>query len=251
VSSWDIGAIVVACVFGGALGGMFLRTVVPEHHLTKETEDAIKLGMGMVATLSALVIGLLVASAKSSFDTKDAELKRFASNIILLDRQLAHYGPEAREAHDLLRRYTISKIDSTWLDEASRPVDDPDGWMLLEDVQDRLRALAPHDDAQRWLQARALQISSDLASTRWLLEVQKGTSISTPFLVMLVFWLTIIFISFGVFAPRHASMITALFLCALSVAGALFLILEMDQPFRGLIHISSAPMRDALAHLSR
>src|SRR5262245_39906230 len=251
VSSWDIGAIVVACVFGGALGGMFLRTVVPEHHVTKETEDAVKLGVGMVATLSALVIGLLVAPAKSSFDHKDAELKRFAAKIVLLDRQLAHYGPEASEAHDLLRRYTAFKLDSTWVDEASRPVDDPDGWMLLEDVQDRLRALAPHDDAQRWLQARALQISSDLASTRWLLEVQKGTSISTPFLLMLVFWLTIIFTSFGVFAPRHASMITALFLCALSVAGALFLILEMDQPFRGLIHISSAPMRDALAHLSR
>ena len=165
MTSLDIGAIVVACVFGGALGGMFLRTVVPEHHVTKETEDAVKLGMGMVATLVALIIGLLVASAKSSFDTKDAELKRFASNIILLDRQLAHYGPEAREAHDLLRRYAAFKLDSTWLDEASRPVDDPDGWMLLEDVQDRLRALAPWDDAQRWLQMRALQISSALAST--------------------------------------------------------------------------------------
>src|SRR5262245_16880763 len=111
MSPFGIGAIVVACVFGGALGGMVLRTVVPEHHLTKETEDAVKLGMGMVATLAALVLGLLVASAKSSFDTKDAELKRFAANIILLDRQLAHYGPDASEAHDLLRRYTAFKID--------------------------------------------------------------------------------------------------------------------------------------------
>ena len=119
------------------------------------------------------------------------------------------------------------------------------------EVRSKVGDFGPRDDAQRWLQARALQISSDLASTRWLLEVQSGTSISVPFLVMLVFWLTIIFTSFGVFAPRHASMITALFMCALSVAGALFLILEMDEPFRGLIHISSAPMRDALAHLSR
>jgi hypothetical protein len=246
-----IGTIVFACVFGGALGGMFLRTVVPEHHLTKETEDAVKLGMGMIATLAALVIGLLVASAKSSFDTKDAELRHFAANLILLDRQLVHYGPEAREARDLLRRYTVFKLDSTWPSEASHPVDDPDGWMLLEDVQDKLRALAPRDDAQRWLQARALQISTDLASTRWLLDVQKGTSIRAPFLVILVFWLTIIFTSFGVFAPRHATMIAALFVCALSVAGALFLILEMDRPFGGLVHLPSAPMREALAHLSQ
>jgi hypothetical protein len=246
-----IGAIVFACVFGGALGGMFLRTVVPEHHLTKETEDAVKLGMGMVATLAALVIGLLVASAKSSFDTKDAELRHFAANLILLDRQLVHYGPEASEARDLLRRYTVFKLDSTWPSEASHPVDNSDGWMLLEDVQDKLRALAPRDDAQRWLQARALQISSDLASTRWLLDVQRGTSIRVPFLVILVFWLTIIFTTFGVFAPHHATMIAALFVCALSVAGALFLILEMDRPFGGLIHLPSAPMREALAHLSQ
>ena len=251
MTSFVIGGIIFACVLAGALGGMFLRTLVPEHHLTKETEDAVKAGMSMIATLAALVIGLLVASAKSSFDTKDAELRQFSVNLILLDRQLVHYGPEAREARDLLRRYAVYKIDSTWSDEASHRVDDPDGWMLLEDVQDKLRTLAPRDDAQRWLQARALQISTDLASTRWLLDVQKGTAIRIPFLVILVFWLTTIFTSFGVFAPRHATMITALCVCSFSVAGALFLILEMDQPFGGLVQISSAPMREALAHLSR
>jgi hypothetical protein len=113
------------------------------------------------------------------------------------------------------------------------------------------RALAPRDDAQRWLQARALQISADLASTRWLLDIQKGTSIRIPFLVILVFWLTIIFTNFGAFAPRHTSMITALLVCALSVVGALFLILEMDRPFRGMVHISSAPMREPLTRLSQ
>jgi hypothetical protein len=251
VISWGIGAIIFACVFGGGLGGMWLRRVVPEHHLTKETEDAVKLGMGTIATLAALVVGLLVASAKSAFDTKDTEIRRFSANLILLDRQLAHYGPDAREAHDLLRRYAAFAIDATWPDEASHPVDDPHGWILLEDVQDTLRALAPRDDAQRWLQARALQISGDLASSRWLLDVQKGTAIRAPFLVMLVFWLAVIFASVGVFAPRHATMVAALFVCSLSVAGALFLILEMDQPFEGLLHISSAPMREALANLGR
>ena len=245
------GAIIFACAFGGALGGMVLRTRMPAHHLTKETEDAVKLGMGMIATLAALVIGLLVASAKSSYDTKEAELRRFAANLILLDRQLVHYGPEASAARELLRRYTVFALDLVWPNEASHPVDERDGFMLVEDVQDTLRAMAPRDDAHRWLQARALQISADLAGTQWLLDVQRGGAIRTLFLVFLAFWLTVIFISFGVFGPRHVTMIAALFVCAFSVAGAIFLILEMDRPFLGLLHLSSAPMREALARLSQ
>jgi hypothetical protein len=123
--------------------------------------------------------------------------------------------------------------------------------MLLEDVQDRLRALAPQGDAQRWLQARALQISADLARARWLLVEQMEASIPEPLLVIVVFGLTILFTSFGLFAPRNATVTAALFVCALSVAGSIFLILEMEQPFGGLIQISSDPMRDALAHLGK
>jgi hypothetical protein len=238
-------------VFGGALSGMFIRTALPQHHLTKETEDIVKLGTGMIATLAALVIGLLIASARGSFDVKDTEIKQFAADLILLDRQLAHYGPETKDARQLLRRYAVFKIDSTWPHEASRPAEDGNGSMLLEDVQDRLRTLVPRDEAQRWLQARALQISGDVARTRWLLREQTGSSISMPFLVTLVFWLTFIFTSFGLFAPRNATAITALFVCSLSIAGAIFLILEMDHPFGGLIRIPSAPMRDALTQLGR
>jgi len=244
-----IAAIIFGCVFSGALGGMLIRAAVPEHHLSQATQDVIKLGTGMIATLTALVIGLLVASARSSFDTKDIELRQFAANLILLDRQLVHYGAETKEARDLLRRYVVFKIDSTWPTEASHPVTDATLWTLLEDVQDSLRKLSPTTDAQRWLQARALQISTDVARTRWLLDVQKDTAIPKPFLLMLTFWLTIIFGSFGLFAPRNATAISALLLCSLSIAGAVFLILDMDHPFVGVVQISSAPMREALAQL--
>ena len=250
-SSLDVGLIVFVFLFAGTLGGMLLRRIVPGHHQTADTLDVIKLGTGILATTSALVIGLLIASAKSSFDTKDGELKKLASDLILLDRQLAHYGPETREERELLRRYTIYKLDATWPAEATHPAD-KDGWRLLEDMQDRLRALAPQNDAQRWLQARALQISSDVAGTRWLLSVQVGTAIPVAFVVVLVFWLTMIFTSFGLFARPNATAIIALLICALSVAGAIFLIVEMGQPFRGrLIRVSSAPMRDALAELGQ
>ena len=194
MNPFGVGMIVLACVFCGALGGMFIRTMLPEHHLPKETEETVKLGVGVIATMSALVVGLLLASAKGSFDTKDVELRQFAADLILLDRQLVHYGPETKEARDALRRYAIYAIDSTWPDEASLPVEAANGWLLLEDVQDRLRALAPANDAQRWLQARALQISSEIAQTRWLLRVQVENPIPKPFLLMLIFWLTIIFI---------------------------------------------------------
>jgi hypothetical protein len=246
-----IGLTIFACVFGGALGGMFLREALPKHHLGGETENVVKLGIGVIATMSALVLGLLLASAKSSFDTRDTELRQLFANVNLLDRQLVHYGPEAKEARDLLRRYTTLKIDAIWPDEASRPVKDANTMALLEEVQDKLRALAPQNDAQRWLKERALQVSGDVAQIRWLLREQAEGSIPVPFLVILVFWLTIIFTSFGLFAPRNTTAIAALLVCSLSVAGALFLILELARPFGGLIRISSAPARETFAQLSQ
>jgi len=249
LSELGIGVIVFVCVFGGALGGTFIREALPKHHLTSETESAIKLGTGVIATMSALVVGLLLASAKSSFDTRNAELNELWSNVILIDHQLAHYGPETREARDLLRRYAALKIDAIWRTEASHPVTDASTWVLLEEVQDRLRALAPQNDAQRWLKDRALEVSSDVARIRWLLREQSEGTLPMPFLLFLVLWLTVIFMSFGLFAPRNTTVIVALFVCSLSVAGAVFLILELDQPFAGLIRISSAPAHDALADL--
>jgi hypothetical protein len=251
MDAFYMGALVLACVFGGALAGMVVRRILPEHHLGKQTEDAVKLGIGVIATMSALFVGLLLASAKSAFDVKDGEIKHFAADLILLDRSLERYGPELKEARDLLRRYAVYQIDSTWPDEASHSPEDGNGWVLLEDVQDRLRALAPGTDAQRWLQARALQISGDLSATRWLLRIQRGSPIAEPFLLILVFWLTIIFANFGLFAPPNGTAITALFVCAFSIAGAIFLILEMAHPFTGLVNISSVPMRESLALLGR
>jgi hypothetical protein len=243
-----VGMAVFLFVFGGALGGMLVRRMLPDHHRTKETEDVIKLGMGVVATMSALVIGLLIASAKSAFDTKDAEVKQLAGNMILLDRQLAQYGPEGKEARDLLREYAVYKMASTWPEESHGPIK-ADGWTLLEDVQRRLRALTPASDGQRWLQTRALEIAGELAQTRWLLYAQMVSPVPTAFLVVLVLWLTLIFASFGLFAPSNGTALIALGLSSLSIAGAIFLILEMAVPFSGLIQIPSTPMHEALSLL--
>lgn len=242
-----ITVIVFGSTSGGAVLGMFIAKKVPAQHLSPESRDVIKLALGTVATLSALVIGLLISTEKTFLDTKDNELREFSANLILLDRQLVHYGPGAEDARQLLKRYARYQLDVTW--ESSRSTADPNGWRLLEDVQDRVRALTPAGDAQHWLQSRALEISGHLAKTRWLLAAQTDSSISPAFLVLLLFWLAAIFASLGLFAPLNTTVIAALVVCALSVSGAIFLMLEMDTPFDGLIQISSGPLRDALAHL--
>jgi len=169
----------------------------------------------------------------------------------LLDRVMAHYGREANEARDLLRRYTALKIELTWPKERTRkPVmDDPAALELLETLQDKLRALAPESEAQHWLKSRALQVSGDLAQVRWKLAIHNISVIPHPFLMVVVFWLAILFVSFGLFAPCNPMVITALFVSALSVAAGIGLILELERPLEGVIRVSAEPMQSALAHL--
>jgi hypothetical protein len=246
--------IAFGCIFGGILLGMFLRMVLPEHHLSDESKDVVKLGTGMIATLAALVLGLLIASARGSFDAMNSGLVQTGSRVILLDRVMAQYGPETKEIRDQLRRNVSSVIDQVWSKERERERDmrflDPK--IGLEALQDKLRQLSPQNDAQRWLQSRALQVSSDIAEWRWLLVQLRGhSSLPMPFFMMLVSWLVIIFFSFGLFSPRNATVIAVLLVCALSASGALFLILELDQPYGGLIAISSDPLRNALPYLGQ
>lgn len=236
-------------MLGGALGGMFLQRLLPGHHLTKDTADVVRLGTGVIATMTALVVGLMIATAKGSFDLRDGEIRRMSADLILLDRQLVHYGAEAQEARELLRRYIAYTLDTTWREEASHAVDNPEG--LLEQIQDILRAFEPADDARRWLKTRALEISGELAQTRWLLDVQQDGSLPPAFVAVVILWLTAIFLSFGLFAPRNTTVLVTFLLCSFSISLAVLLILEMDRPFDGLIHISSAPMREALARAAR
>ncbi len=250
MNSVAISFITLAVVFGGALLGIALRAVLPQNELSDESRDVVKLCVGLIATMAALVLGLLIASAKSSFDTQSAELTEMASKVVLLDRILAHYGPDAKEARDILRTSVVSALDSvssTDVASASQFGSSANGEVLY----DKIQGLSPKDDAQRSIQAQALNIMMGLGQTRWLVAAQRGNSVSEPLLVVLVAWLTIIFISFGLFAPRTVTVVVSLLVSALSVSGAIFLILEMYSPYAGLIHVSGAPMRAALAHLGQ
>jgi len=247
----SIGWIVLACVFGGALLGMALRLILPEHHLSAESKDVIKLGMGLTATMAALVLALLTNSAKSSYDAQRNEVTQLSANIILLDRVLAHYGPEAKEARDLVKLSAAGMTDRIWPENRSGLAQLAPNTAVAEGFFDKIQELSPQNEVQRSLQAQAIKTSIDIGQARLLLLEQGGRSIPMPFLALLVFWLTIIFLSFGLFAPPNATVIVTLFLCALSVSGAIFLIMELDRPFGGLIQISAAPLRDAIVHLGK
>ena len=253
MSPLGIALIVFACVFAAAMLGLFIGGVLPEHHLSQDSKDVVKLGTALIATIAALVLSLLISSAKSSFDRFNDELVQTAAKAVLLDRVLADYGPETREIRDLMKRSYTTAVELIFSDDRSQQakLSTPEAVSRMEAIQVKLRGLSPQNDAQRGLQSRALDIAGEMSSTRWLLLVQKEESIPTPLLVVLVVWLAIIFAAFGLFAPRNATVIAALFLCALSASGAVLLILEMNSPLTGLMRISSAPMRDALAHLGQ
>jgi hypothetical protein len=250
MSSLITGWIAFACVFGGALLGIFLRKILPEPHLSSDSKDIVRLATGLIGTMAALVLGLLISSAKGGYDTRSSEVTQMSANITLVDRALAHYGPEAREARDLLRRSVARLIEQIWPERRGGSFQ-PTPTGGLEGFYDKIQALSPENDTQRSLQAQALSISASIGQTRWLLVGQSARSIPKPFLVVLVCWLAFIFVSFGLFARPNTTVIVALLVCALSFSSAIFLILELDQPFEGLIQISSAPMQDALARLGQ
>jgi len=250
MSSLEISFITLTVVFGGALLGIALRSFLPQNQLSDESKDVVKLGVGLIATMAALVLGLLIASAKSSFDTQNAELTEMSSKILLLDRILAHYGPEAKEARDVLGSTVVDALNSLSSEDAAGPLQSGAS-IHGEILYDKIQALSPKDEVQRSIQSQALSVIVSLGQTRWLIAAQRGNSVSVPMLVVLVAWLTIIFISFGLFAPRNTTVIASLFVSALSVSGAIFLILEMYSPYAGLIHVSGAPLRAALAHLGQ
>jgi hypothetical protein len=240
---------VFSLVFGSALLAMFVRNALPEHHLSADSKDVVKLGIALIATMSALVLSLLISSAKSAFDTRSNQLVQVSADIILLDRALARYGPETKEARAVLHRSVAGTVERFWPAEGDKPIAiDPEA-SPVEAVYSKIEGLSAQSDAQRSLRSQALTMALDVGRMRLLLFEHLGTSIPVPFLVVLVFWLCIIFASFGLFAPRNATVITVL--GRLCVVG-----LQRDLPdpgtrpvFRGIP--AGLQLRAALAQLSQ
>jgi hypothetical protein len=244
---------IFVCVFCSALLGLFMRTLLPEHHLDNDSLDVVKLATGLIATMAALVLGLLISSAKSSYDAVNAKVTQEAASVILLDRVLARYGPQTQEIRSLLKQDVVTGLRQVSSGDPAQltRLRGPEALKRSENIEQKLEELTPQTDSQRRLQAHAIEMTNDLLAVRELGLIQAAGSTPIALLVTLVLWLCIIFGAFGLFTPSNATVTTALFLGSLSTSIAIFLILEMTTPLDGLVTVSLAPMRDALALLGR
>jgi len=243
--------VVLASVFGSGLLGLSLRSVLPERHLREDSLGMVRLCTGVIATLAALVLGLLVASAKTNYDRVNDEITQAAAAIVLLDRTLGQFGPQTQEARNLLRT-AVASVANTVFSDRGRGVadlDDPQRLAVGDRLQAEIRKLTAENDVQRSLQARALDLSNEVAKMRLLTINQAHGSIPVVFLIVLVLWLAIMFAGFGLVTSKNPTVIITLFLCALSLAGAVFMIEELNRPLEGLMKVSSTPIRYALSHL--
>ena len=255
MSSIFIGLTAFTCAFGGAMLGLFLRKHLPEHHLSKESRDAVMMGTGLIATLTALVLGLLVSSAKDSFDSMNSMLTQSGTKMILLDHALADYGPETKDTREMLRRTLATLIVRIWPEDKYKlkesQVIEKDGVVGIEAIQHQLRKLVPENDSQRAFHAQAIALSGELVEARWLTIEQAQVTMPIAFIIILFFWVAILFVCIGLFAPANRTVIAVLFVCAMSIAGAVFLMREMNRPLKGVMKVSSAPLIKALQHIGK
>ena len=252
MSATVIALIVFGCAFGSAVLGMLLHRILPRHHLDAASKEAVKLVMGLIATMAALVLSLLVASASSSYNEQSNELQSMSANVVLLDRLMMLYGPETKPVRAELRAALQVSHDQVWPPEQNQR-GSPDRGASKSSMTafiEQLEDLTPKTEAQRRIQGRALQLTETIGQTRLLMDAQRSSgAVSWPFWTVLVFWIGVLFLGFGLFTRANATVVMMLMVGALSVSGAVFLILELNTPYQGLMKISDAPLRAAMMHI--
>lgn len=249
MTSQNAALLTLACSSAGILFGSMARGRLPGDHLRDDSRDVIKTASAMIATLVALVIGLLVGSAKSSYDQAVSSVTQIGAKLIVLDRILGRYGPDAGPIRARIRAGFASSIDHLWPTEQGRnpSLVAVEQARSMDEVHDMLVRLEPGDERHKVLRAHALETWVELSQARWLIIEQAQATLPNAFLALLVFWLTVLFASLGLLAPRNATVACSLIICAASMAGAIFLILEMNRPLEGAVQISPAPLRKALS----
>ena len=247
-----IGLLAFGLALAGILLGSVMQRTLPKGQLSPDSKEVVKLSLGIVATLAALVLGLLVASAKTTYSAREGEINQITAYVILLDNLLAKYGEGAQAARASLRKAIPPMVDHIWREAQSVLVQSApfkasaEGEAFYQQVQE----LQPTNDMQRGLKQRIIEVALDLAKARLLLFSHLGSSIPFPFLAVLLLWMTILFAGFSLMAPPNTITLASLIVCALSVSAAIFLILGLDQPFSGLMAIESESLMNALSPLS-
>jgi len=240
-----------AVIFAGALVGFVLQRKLPAHHLSSESKDTIKLAAGLVATLSAMVLGLLISSSATTFRNASDGITSSAAEAILLDRLFTAYGPETNQLRRDLRtsvRNAIAVIERghTDADGVNDPAERGD---LIVGLVDRTRLLQPQTDLQKSLLPRGVELAQDLLEAHWRLLEGNADQLPVALLTVLLLWLVILTMTYGLFARCNATLLVILLVCSMSLAGAIFLIEEMSHPLEGLVRVSTVPLENALVRM--
>ncbi len=247
MNSIVVSSIVFATVFAAALIGMAVR--VPEEHLGAEAKDVVRLATGLVATMAALVLGMLVSSAKTSYDARKNDVAEMSYDIVAIDRMLAKYGPEAADIRVEFRQLVMYGLDRIWPNTVSRQAELRPG-DYGEPLANKVEALTPNTEAQTAIKARIISMVAALRQTQWLLYLKtEQNAVPLPLLLVLVLWLAAIYLSFGLFAAPNSTTVTTLAVSALAVSGAIFIIMEMYTPFSGVLRISPKPVLEVLSQI--
>lgn len=252
MTSLLIALLVFASVYGGAMIGIVLQRKLPAHHLDKQSKEAVQLVMGLTATMAALVLSLLIASTHAFYETQQEEVQKLARDVVLLHEALVRYGPETVDARRILREEVAAATRTMSPNEGIGSADvSPGAPTAKMHLFEAIQALEPKTKAQQFDQAKAVELMATIASTRLLIHEQATTSVPAPLVVTMVLWLVFLFVGFGLFARRNATVLVSIGCGALSVAAAIFLILDMSHPYRGLVHVSATPIHDALEQIDR
>jgi hypothetical protein len=236
-------------IFCGALAGILVSRRLPAPHLSNETRTAVSVSMAVVGTLAALVLGLMISTASTAFSARTNAIETLAVDVVKLDRALLRFGPEAAGIRAELKKYALSKIQELSGRQSANNLAIAN-LAILETVNDQVIALRPTDDRGRQIQTQALQWLAAISDARWLLVEKSNITVPTPFLILVIFWLSLLFASFGLFAPNNATVIVILFLCAVAISGGILMILELGAPTRGLVRASVAPLMNAVDEMA-
>jgi hypothetical protein len=247
------GTIALASVFSAALLGIFLRTRLPDRYQASDSKEVVRLSMGLVVTTAALVLGLLVGSAKNFFDTQNAEMAQIGADYIMLDRLLGYYGPESADTRAELRAILAERVENSGrlAGENKTYMDIRSGAHVGDTLADKINGLSPKDDNQRYYKQQCLNLMVQLGQLRWMMFEQNTVPFPGFLMIVLLFWLILLFMSFGIFAPRNPMVLAGMFASATAVSGAILLILAMYHPQSRLIRVSDAPLRAAMRQIER
>jgi hypothetical protein len=251
IASSEVALVSFGILFGGGVLGLAIGQMLPKDLLSQKTLAMVTTAMGTLSILSAVVLGFLINSARIKFEAVNVQIEQFASDITMLDRELRHFGPDASDTRDLLRRYTAAKIAAIWPAKPNRPTfDDPTSLRLMDQFQARPRGLRPKAEEERVSLAYANVTADDIVKITWRQIALGANAFSHPFLLIVRVWLGILFFSWGLFAPRNAIVIGTMFLCAVTIAVTVMITEDFDKPFEGIVTVSPKAIEDALTRMS-